>query len=273
MLAAHGPRALWLRWTLTATATGTTTRRWAMIQGPTTRVAHIDDGAEPWPRGLGADSIDAEIGPVGARLNVWASPVTHRHVPDAIAAVGRTYVPEMLDARIDGEVSVQGQIWPISQWRGVVGHLYGRSNRIASWTWVHCNRWDGADAAFECLSARLVSQRLPALTSMVLAIDGEVYRYSSVADLALARVTRQSDGVSIRSRKGPTQLEATVQLGERPFHLRYGGEKHHWNVVHAPRSPISLTLQSPDRPARRLTGHAFLERGVRVRGGGSDAAE
>ena len=64
------------------------------------------------------------------------------------------YVSPRLDARVSGEVVVDGETWTLDAWPALLGHNWG-SKHTPLYLWVHCNSWNnGEDVVFEAVSDR-----------------------------------------------------------------------------------------------------------------------
>ncbi len=133
------------------------------------------------------------------------------HVPRALEWLGLArsrYCSPVCDARFDGIVRVGGRAIAMQDATGMLGHIDG-SRSGQSWTWTHCNAFDGRpDAVFEGLSARilLAGRPSPPLSSFVLWLDGRRYAFSSTPGLLKARsrvgegswsFSAEADGVTL----------------------------------------------------------------------------
>jgi hypothetical protein len=59
------------------------------------------------------------------------------------------------NARISGEIAVDGATWKVDDWPGMVGHNWGRGHSEL-YAWGHCNAWDdGEDVVLEGTTARV----------------------------------------------------------------------------------------------------------------------
>lgn len=91
------------------------------------------------------------------------------------------------DARISGWVEVGGERLELDAHPGLQGHLWG-TGRPRGWAWCHGNDWEDArtgravEASFEALHVR-PNRFSPALTTMVLDLDGERRVYNAPCDL------------------------------------------------------------------------------------------
>src|SRR6185436_15166452 len=48
------------------------------------------------------------------------------------------------DARFEGEVTIDGERWETSGWRGMQGHNWGRAH-AERYAWCHASTWEGED--------------------------------------------------------------------------------------------------------------------------------
>lgn len=150
-------------------------------------------------------------------LELIAGAAQHRHVPAILTrlGLGRTYEPAILDLRVRGHVVLDGDRVDVAGARGVLGHIFGGRNRVATWAWAHAPGFDGhPEVVFEALSARLgrADRPLPPLTTAVLTTRERTWRFSRLRDLVRTRSRFGGDVWHLRAIARDAQLRATMVL-------------------------------------------------------------
>jgi hypothetical protein len=92
------------------------------------------------------------------------------------------------DARVSGEVTVDGERWELGDWRGMQGHNWGRghSDRYA---WAHVNQWETAEPfVLEGFSGQIkIGPFMTPLTTIVCVRHrGVIYDFNRVRDVLRA---------------------------------------------------------------------------------------
>lgn len=89
------------------------------------------------------------------------------------------------DARVSGTVRAWGETWSLAEWRGLLGHNWGKAH-THSYAWAHCNAWDDHDDAVLEVSIgkpRIGPVPLPTWSMFNLRVRGVRYDLSSVWDV------------------------------------------------------------------------------------------
>jgi hypothetical protein len=92
------------------------------------------------------------------------------------------------DLRVSGEVTVGGDRWDISNWRGMQGHNWGRGHADL-YAWCHVNSWESeAELIIEAISGRVrVGPVLtPVLTVVCARFRGVDYLWNGPIEMARA---------------------------------------------------------------------------------------
>jgi hypothetical protein len=215
-----GRRAVWLRWTI-----------WASAAAPSRAVA------EAWAIAFGArpghvatkSSVpfeQARFSPGGVDVELDGCTLTPRGARGRVESGGRSiaydlriesleppmeYLPARWmyeaswpkqkfaslspNARITGTVSVDGEPWSVEGWPAMLGHTWGQGHSPV-YAWGHCNAWDdGDDVVLDGFSARVKTGPVlsPMLTVACVRHHGVRYDLNRVASLV-----RNSGNVSAR---------------------------------------------------------------------------
>lgn len=212
----------------------------------------------------------------GAHAISWSLAYTSNEpplllLPEAMYEGGfpraKALVPAPL-ARFDGQLTIDGVREPIDGWIGSQNHNWG-SEHTARYAWGQVAGFEDApDAFFEVSTARVRVGPLltPPFTPMVLRLDGEEHRLSSIVTSLRARgkyapfawsFSSRLDGVAIEgSFEAPSTSFVALPYGNPP-----GGEKTCLNsklasctlrVVRRDRAP--LTLHTAHRGAFEILG-------------------
>jgi hypothetical protein len=189
-------RAIWLKWTV-----------WASDRNPTAAIAEVwaiafgaqrgnvaAKAAAPFESatfdagGLGAAVDGCTLTPEAARgrvetgdraigydltIETLARPLLH--YPASWMYSGpwpsQKVASPIPSARITGRVEVDGEIWSLERWPGMVGHNWGRRHAVL-YAWAQCNVWDDEeDVVFEGVSVGS-SGSSPAATLLCLRSEG-----------------------------------------------------------------------------------------------------
>ncbi len=117
---------------------------------------------------------------------------THRHLPDAVYsgkwADSRVLSPNLM-IYINGEVTVDGEIYELDGEPGCQSHVWGRKHAHAH-AWSHCNAFrEDPTACLESTTVRLKRAGLvtPPMTFVSLYLGSEVYHFNRFATLPLTR--------------------------------------------------------------------------------------
>ncbi len=93
------------------------------------------------------------------------------------------------DARVSGTIIVNGETWDVENWRGMLGHNWGKRH-APEYAWVHANQFvdengKPVDLIFEGVSARVAigNLRTPRLTTLMLRYRGVTYAINSVRSM------------------------------------------------------------------------------------------
>ncbi len=102
------------------------------------------------------------------------------------------------NARIRGVVEVEGEIWSLDGWPGMVGHQWGRAHAEAQ-AWGHCNAWDdGDDVVIEGFTARARAGPLPLRSRTAIAVRHDGVTSVLSGALSLVRPTQTEGSISPR---------------------------------------------------------------------------
>ncbi len=180
------------------------------------------------------------------------------------------------DARFNGEVTVDGEVWSLDGWRGMQGHNWGRGHADL-YAWCHCNAWkEDAEFVLEGLSGQVrVGPVLSPLTTIVcvrhrgVSYDFnrplEIYRASG--DLSPRRWSFSAES-KVASIEGIVEASADDQVGL--YYANPGGAMTYClnsKLAHARvrfeangRAPLSLTSDA----AALEIGTRRADHGVRM---------
>jgi hypothetical protein len=273
-------RRLWIRHTLRADhdAVAAGRRVWAILTDAGGRAQSVvrreplggpDDGRS-WQTRDAYLSPSSAVGTVaGLRWNLRLHPTSpgHAHVPAWMTrlGLGRTYASRALCLKVDGILD-DGTGPTGVRGHGVLGHIYGRRNRTAAWAWAWAGHFEGDDALFEGLTARLGSPRAPTLTSLVLEVSGERHAFSDTTSLLTTWSAFDAAGWrAVASRRGHTlRLEATA--GNAGTTLTYDDPPNApIQCRNAANASLRLTLSRPGKPTKILWApRATLEHAHRL---------
>jgi hypothetical protein len=206
----HGRRAIWLKWTIWAgdhAPACTLAEAWAVAFGTArghvaTKVSVPFEQASFTPGALGATVDGSVLSPDGAhgRVASGGRAIDYELTIASLEGPYTLYGPRWMytgpipsqkvvspipNARISGQVEVDGERWALDGWPGMVGHNWGRHTEL--YVWGHCNAWDdGDDVVLEGASGRVRAGGvlLPLRTGMVVRHHGTTYRLSNLASLA-----------------------------------------------------------------------------------------
>ncbi len=99
------------------------------------------------------------------------------------------------DAVVAGALTVNGELWEIENWRGMLGHNWGKRH-APEYAWVHVNQFvdesgEAVDLIFEGVSARVAigDLRTPRLSTLMLRYRGVTYAINSVAAMLTSRAS------------------------------------------------------------------------------------
>jgi hypothetical protein len=99
------------------------------------------------------------------------------------------------DARVYGTITVNGETWDVENWRGMLGHNWGKRH-APEYAWVHANQFvdengKPVDLVFEGVSARVAlgTLRTPRLTTLMLRVRGVTYAINSVRSMLTTRAS------------------------------------------------------------------------------------
>ncbi|MFM2163099.1 MAG: hypothetical protein RLZZ383_2611 [Pseudomonadota bacterium] len=268
-------RRLWLRHTLRADrdAAAAGRRVWAILTAPDGHPSiHIrrsptgaPDGRGTWlstDASLSASEAHGRAGPLHWSLSFTPDRPGHAHVPRWMTdlGLGRTYESHALRVTVRGTLDAGDGPRTVSG-VAVLGHIHGRRNRTAAWAWAWAGGFADADAAFEGLSARIGSARAPALTSLVLDLDGERHAFSDTVALATTWSSFGPLGWRAHARRRGVALTVDVQPGPHPTTLRYDDPPQAPILcTNAAGAHLRLHLQVPGKPRRTLVAtHATME--------------
>jgi hypothetical protein len=207
-------RALWLKWTI-----------WAGDRAPTAAVAEVWAVAFEAKRGHvavkmavpfdgGLVRIDAnELGVAIDGCSLTPSAATGRvetgdraiaydlaiepqgapllHYPSARMYAGAWPVEKLASpipsARISGRFEVQGEIWSVDRWPGMVGHNWG-ARHTPIYAWGQCNAWNGGeDFVLEGATAGKGGSGVAGLGSTLLCLCVDGVRHDLSGLLSLVR--------------------------------------------------------------------------------------
>ena len=151
-------------------------------------LAHRSTGRRsPGSARTGASEAAADPSPSISRSSPSKSPLALLPVPWMYDShlVRQKIVSPIPNARLHGQVEVDGAAWVVDGWPGMVGHNWGRAHSEA-YAWAHCNAWDdGDDVVLEGFSARVRAAGilLPPVTAIGVRHHGASYLLSSLTSL------------------------------------------------------------------------------------------
>lgn len=187
---------------------------------------------------IGAISWDLQLDDLGVR---------YHHVPRLLPyfGIGRTYVPAIADLRIRGHVTMDDATWTVERGMGVLGHIWGASSRVRSWSWAHCNAFYEEGVIFEGLSARL--GRVP-LTSVMLHVHGHTYGFSRLRDLVSSKTSTIGSRWTFEARRGTALLTGELTLDpSSAATVRYDTDRGPLFCTNTRFADIRVVLHDPAR--------------------------
>jgi hypothetical protein len=216
----QGERAIWLRWSLwaSARAPGRALAEASAIafHGAAGHVAHVAtkttvpfERAQFAARGIGLSIDDCSLDAVAAKGTVesggrsigydlriaalqgdGAAPVVHFPWSWLYAdwSPAHKRVSPHPDARVDGSVDVQGERWTVAAWPAMIGHCWG-SRHTPEYAWAHCNTFEPpyGDVLFDglCVREQVGPLSCPLLTLVTLRFEGRTHRFQGIASATL----------------------------------------------------------------------------------------
>ncbi|MGM0575315.1 MAG: hypothetical protein ACQEXJ_06255 [Myxococcota bacterium] len=114
-----------------------------------------------------------------------------------------------IDARFDGTLTVGDRTTKVEGAPGMFGHNWG-SQQAESWTWVHCNRWEGVEGVvFEGVTSRVKMGPVtaPLATVLHVRIPGERITINGFLDLWTTKSEPEGLGWRFSGRKGDRKVE------------------------------------------------------------------
>lgn len=214
---------------------------------------------------LTPDRAIGALGPLRWDLHLHGGPLRHRHVPALLTrlGLGRTYEPAWPQLRLTGTLQLHGRALPVDGAVGVLGHLYGRRNRVVWWGWAHATFDDGS--VFECVSARLGHPQAPPITSILWHTPTQTWRWSGVRDLVRTRSTHTDTTWTLRARTGGTTLRARFTLPDRHVQARYHDPDGRTSCCrNSHRCRLVVQLDGPHGSTVQVTNRALGELGDRI---------
>lgn len=159
-------------------------------------------------------------------------------------------------AAFSGELRVDDRIVEIDDWVGSQNHNWG-SKHTDRYAWGQVAGFDDApDVFFECATASLKVGPVytPRMTVMVLRYGGEEYRMSSVPRALLAKGDYRPFTWTVRSKRGPVTIEATIHAQPDAFvALPYGNPPGGIKIcLNSKIAGCALRLERKGKPSVRL---------------------
>jgi hypothetical protein len=215
-----GRRALWLRWTIWASAAEprrALAEAWAIAFG--TAHGHVaTKSSVPFERarfsreGVDIDLDGCTLAPRAARgrvdsggrsieydLALESLEEPMRYLPARWMYTAswpkQKFASLSPNARVSGAVKVDGEPWQVEAWPAMLGHTWGQGHSPV-YAWGHCNAWDGGDdVVLDGFSARVKTGPVlsPMLTVVCLRHHGVRYDLNGAVSLA-----RNRGSVSLR---------------------------------------------------------------------------
>jgi hypothetical protein len=115
-------------------------------------------------------------------------------------------------AAVNGLIEAGGQTYRLSRASGGQGHIWGTKHSDA-WAWARCSAWDdGADAAFEAVSAPALSlggRRIDS-TLVALRLEGREHVLNGFLDSLLARSRSETGRWSFAAADAELRIEGEV---------------------------------------------------------------
>lgn len=185
-------------------------------------------------------------------------------------------------ARVNGEFTIDGDLWTIDGWRGMQGHNWGEGHS-ERYAWVHCNAFQAGDGNgsgkgpalekpdetwLEVMTGRVRvgGVLLPWLTVGALCLDGEIHSFNGARALTSRNLTVTTTRYRTTLRRGLHRLDldvATTPAAMAGLHY----ENPDGSMTHCLNSKLAegtVTLSAPGRPTRTLYSDAFaLEIGTK----------
>ena len=147
-------------------------------------------------------SIDARGGPFAA----YSDGLMNGRFPTQKVA------SPLADARISGIARVDGVVWTLEGWPGMVGHNWG-PRHTPLYAWVHCNAWnEDVDLVVECMSGRSRVGPLlaPLGTIATVRVGAADLRMNTLASIARNRATVSPHRYTLRAYGDGASLEGEV---------------------------------------------------------------
>jgi hypothetical protein len=202
-------RAIWLKWTIWAgdrAPDRALAEAWAVAFGGAaghvaTKTSVPFEQAQFEPRNLGAivDGCRLSAGGAEGRVESGGRAIDYDlriesldpplvHLPAAwmytASFPAQKIVSMMPNLRVSGRATVQGEVWALDAWPGMLGHNWGHAH-AAPYAWGHCNAWDGEeDVVFEGFTARVRALPVAPVTALLLRYRGKRYSLNGFASLA-----------------------------------------------------------------------------------------
>lgn len=254
-------RALWLRYTITATAEGVVAGTQAMVLDGDRK--HVRQGQTPWstpgaglthPAGLSPGRAQGSIEDIRWELTFGAA-VGHPHVPRRLQRLGlsgRTYASPGLDLAVEGQVTIGERTWDVRDAPGALGHIWGPRANTRAWGWVHASQFDShPQVQVEVLTARLGlgPLTLPWASSIVVNIPRGRWSMTRTRDLFRPRIEIGGDRLSlaVTHRGAHLALDAAFPHANRTFQLSLPHASGATTTVrNSPVSTLRLTLDHPE---------------------------
>jgi hypothetical protein len=179
------------------------------------------------------------------------------------------------NATFDGEVTIDGEVQELGDWRGMVGHNWG-TEHAERWVWVQGAAFEGRAAGdyfdMGLGQIKLAGLRTPWVGNANLVLDGEEHRLGGFERIASTRVDAKPTGAGFSLRGKGVRLSGRVSAAPRNFvawvYADPVGPGH--NTLNCSISDLELELERDGRPPERLTvsGAAAYELGTRELGHG-----
>jgi hypothetical protein len=244
---ADGPRATKL--TVPAAGLSAPQGSWIKVSeaeigpGRAEGVVETDDLSASWQLGFSGDSEPCKYLPADW---LYSAPVPRTK-----------FVAPYPEARFAGHLELDGERIELDGWPGMIGHNWG-TEHAERWVWLEGTGFGGAEGAyFDAGAARikLGSWTSPWIPSGALKLDGKVHRLGGFGKVRSARIeesptacefTLPGAGIVVRGRVSAPRKDFVGWVYADPK-----GPTH--NTVNCSVADLELTVEEPERPARRLT--------------------
>jgi hypothetical protein len=283
-------RALWLKWTVWASerdSTSAIAEVWAVAFGA--RDGHVAvKAAAPFVSGtfdsggLGATIDGCTLTERGARgrvetgersiaydLSIEGLGPPLLHYPALWMYSSRWPAQKLAspipDARMSGDVQVDGQTWTVDRWPGMVGHNWGLGH-AELYAWGQCNAWDdGADVVLEAISVGAIGST-PAATILCVRSDGVSHNLNGLRSLSRNAGNITSRRLRFHGRSRDLEIDGEMWAESDDFvglfYPNPDGTMCHCLNSKLARAEVRLTLAG--RASRALrSSRAALEIGTR----------